>query len=166
MRHIGNVVYRQRYQGFESLRLRQEIKILNRLFFGGFDFALAGAEGMRQSVQAHFMCRTKMKFSCVWRAWRIREYTITKIIKMEFLSPRIFIDFCYCVSRGGNKNFIQEIKILNRPKWAVFLFLLFYSGQFVINFRFWQIAQGQIPTEHMFIFVGNSFTHICICLGR
>ena len=26
VRHIGNVVYRQRYQGFESLRLRQDIK--------------------------------------------------------------------------------------------------------------------------------------------
>ena len=33
-------------------------------------------------------------------AWRIREYTNRKIIKTEFLSPRVFIDFYYCVSRG------------------------------------------------------------------
>ena len=30
---------------------------------------------------------------------RIREYTIRKIIKTELLSPRVFIDFYYCVSR-------------------------------------------------------------------
>ena len=30
---------------------------------------------------------------------RIREYTIRKIIKTEFLFPRVFIDFYYCVSR-------------------------------------------------------------------
>jgi hypothetical protein len=31
----------------------------------------------------------------------IRRYTIRKIIKTEFLSPRVFIDFSYCVSRTG-----------------------------------------------------------------
>ena len=36
---------------------------------------------------------------CRRHAWPIREYTIRKIIKTEFLSPRVFIDFYCCVSR-------------------------------------------------------------------
>jgi len=56
---------------------------------------------LRQSAWRIYAPRKNEIFVDGWRAWRIREYTITKIIKMEFLSPRIFIDFCYCVSRTG-----------------------------------------------------------------
>jgi hypothetical protein len=34
----------------------------------------------------------------------IREYTIRKIIKTEFLFPRVFIDFYYCVSRRTHSH--------------------------------------------------------------
>ena len=49
----------------------------------------------------------------------IRRYTIRKIIKTEFLSPRVFIDFSYCVSRTGT------ISAMNRKMThgVVFLFI-------------------------------------------
>ncbi len=47
VRHIGNVVYRQRYQGFESLHLRH-IKTLKPAFWRVFGFNRRD-EGMGQS---------------------------------------------------------------------------------------------------------------------
>jgi len=48
---------------------------------------------------------------------RIREYTIRKIIKTEFLSPRVFIDFSCCVSR----HTAAPTKIDNRSFQSSFL---------------------------------------------
>ena len=48
----------------------------------------------------HFLfCQRKWVDRCERSAAPIREYTIRKIIKTEFLPQRVFIDFSYCVSR-------------------------------------------------------------------
>lgn len=58
-----------------------------------------------------------------WRAWRIREYTIKKILKNR--SVRDFFDFIYCVSRRTHSH----KKNTPRHKGAVFLcFFNIYTG--------------------------------------
>jgi len=43
-----------------------------------------------------------------WRAWRIREYTIKKILKNQ--SVRDFFDFIYCVSRRTHSHQVKNIE--------------------------------------------------------
>ena len=84
MRATRNRVYRQRYQGFESLRLRQK-----------FTRRMAGRRDT---------CMTDI----IGRA-RIRERTILQKSKKRMLLIRVFCDFCYCLSRTGIR-LRQELK--------------------------------------------------------
>lgn len=86
MRTTRNRVYRKLYRGFESPYLRHNKILKNSLYANFFDF-IGGDRGMCASGDA--------------TQHTIRRYTIRKIIKTEFLSPRVFIDFSYCVSRTG-----------------------------------------------------------------
>ena len=70
----------------------------------------------------------------------IREYTIRKIIKTEFLSPRVFIDFSYCVSRHP----VAPTKVNEMPFGASFclvsnIFTEFESQQIKIC-KFFQLS--------------------------
>ena len=70
VRHIGNVVYGQPYQGFESLRLRHKNQTPRRVFY--------------------FCVKVGRRDAPERSAWRIREYTIRKIIKTEFFNTSFY----------------------------------------------------------------------------
>ena len=55
-------------------------------------------ERMRQSARHIYVPHGNEVYVNNWRAWRIREYTIKKILKNR--SSRDFFNFIYCVSRG------------------------------------------------------------------
>ena len=77
-------------------------KILKNSLYANFFNFIGGDRGMCASGDA--------------TQHTIRRYTIRKIIKTEFLSPRVFIDFSYCVSRGDlrHKNQIVLATIFYR----------------------------------------------------
>ena len=101
MRTTRNRVYRKLYRGFESPYLRHNKILKNSPCANFFDF-IGGDRGMCASGDA--------------TQHTIRRCTIRKIIKTEFLSPRVFIDFYYCVSRGDlrHKNQIVLATIFYR----------------------------------------------------
>ena len=72
MRHIGNVVYRQRYQGFESLRLRQDKKTPP---FRRYFFILPSSKTVQNALWQTLVCRLGSKTS------RFRKYNAAKSLR-------------------------------------------------------------------------------------
>ena len=64
-------------------------------------------ERMRQSARHIFVPHGNEVYVNNWCAWRIREYTIKKILKNR--SSRDFFNFIYCVSRGFRPTFLKQL---------------------------------------------------------
>ena len=98
MRHIGNVVYSQGYQGFESLRLRHK----NQTPIGAFYFCVRRDEGIGQSNEvAHDQYADEQLANLQKRIYLIEFLRLGLIIVyqgQEFVSTRRYGGLIYVKS--------------------------------------------------------------------
>ena len=87
-------------------------------------------ERMRQSARHIYVPHGNEVYVNNWCAWRIREYTIKKILKNR--SSRDFFNFIYCVSRGFRPDHEIQNRHIGR---FLFCFLILTPSSRVVFFK-------------------------------